>query len=62
MEVITGNWIMTLFCGYFKYNHIMPILDNFFLDDWKTIFSISLSMMKMFKDDLMKNNDIAYAA
>jgi hypothetical protein len=31
MEVITGNWIMTFFCGYFDYNHIMPILDNFFL-------------------------------
>jgi hypothetical protein len=30
IEVITGPWIMTLFCGYFKFDHILPILDNFF--------------------------------
>jgi Rab-GTPase-TBC domain len=30
-EVISGQWIMTFFCGYFNYPSVLMILDNFFL-------------------------------
>jgi hypothetical protein len=30
-EVISGQWLMTFFCGFFNYPGILTILDNFFL-------------------------------
>ena len=43
--MITGNWFMTLFTGFFSYNVVMPILDNFFLEGWTAIYRISLALM-----------------
>ncbi len=62
IEVITGSWLMTLFCGYFPYQQIMPILDNIFLDDWKAVFRIILALLQTFKKDLLSQNDLAFAA
>lgn len=31
LDLISGNWLMTLFCGYFPFDQIMPLMDNFFL-------------------------------
>lgn len=53
---------MTFFCGYFNYESTLLILDNFFMDDWLAIFRISLSILKMFKKDILALNDIAYVA
>jgi Rab-GTPase-TBC domain len=61
-EVVTGQWLMTFFCGYFNYPNILAILDNFFLDDWLAVFRISLALLKQFKSELMLNSDIAYVA
>lgn len=61
-EVITGQWLMTFFCGYFNYPNILAILDNFFLDDWVAVFRISLALLQKFKEELMLNTDIAYVA
>lgn len=61
-EVITGQWIVTFFCGYFNHPSILMILDNFFLDDWVAVFRISLALLKKFKDDLMVSMDIAFVA
>jgi hypothetical protein len=61
-EVITGQWIMTFFCGYFNHPSILLILDNFFLDDWISVFRISLALLRKFKDDLMVSTDIAFVA
>jgi Rab-GTPase-TBC domain len=61
-EVITGQWLMTFFCGYFNHPSILMILDNFFLDDWIAVFRLSLALLKKFKDDLMVSTDIAFVA
>lgn len=44
-EVITGQWLMTFFCGYFNYPSILSIIDNFFLDDWVAVFRIALALL-----------------
>eukprot|EP00347_Sterkiella_histriomuscorum_P021640 403333276 len=62
IEVITGQWLMTFFCGYFNYESILMIIDNFFIDDWLAIFRISLALLNMFKDEILSLNDIAYVA
>lgn len=61
-EVITGQWIMTFFCGYFNYPNILMILDNFFLDDWVAVFRITLALLQKFKHELMVSTDIAFVA
>jgi Rab-GTPase-TBC domain len=30
-EVVTGQWLMTFFCGYFPHPSILMIIDNFFM-------------------------------
>ncbi|CDW79154.1 rab gtpase-activating protein 1-isoform 10-like isoform x1 [Stylonychia lemnae] len=62
IEVITGQWLMTFFCGYFHYDSMLQIIDNFFIDDWLAVFRISLALLKMFKDDILSNNDLAFVA
>lgn len=34
IEVITGQWLMTFFCGYFHYDGILKIIDNFLMVSW----------------------------
>jgi hypothetical protein len=61
-EVITGQWIMTFFCGFFNFPNNLAILDNFFLDDWQAVFRIALALLNRFKKELMQNTDIAFVA
>ena len=61
-EVVTGQWIMTLFCGFFQYPSLVMFLDTFFLDGWLAFFRVALALLSRFKQDLMANTDIAYVA
>jgi hypothetical protein len=51
--MITGNWFMTLFTGFFSYNIVMPILDNFFLEGWTAIYRISLALMQVLQQNFL---------
>lgn len=55
LEVITGQWLMTFFCGYFHFEAMLPIIDNFFLDDWLAIFRIALALLQKFKEDIIQS-------
>lgn len=61
-EVVTGQWVMTLFCGFFTYPAVVMILDGFFLDGWICIYRVALALLDRFKEELMVNTDIAYVA
>ena len=61
-EVLTGQWIMTFFAGYFPHPAVLMILDSFFIDSWVGVFRIALSLLKRFKHELMVSTDIAFVA
>ena len=44
---------MTLFTGFFSYNIVMPILDNFFLEGWTAIYRISLALMQVLQQNFL---------
>ena len=50
--MLTGNWIMTLFAGYFPYKMFIPVMDNFFREGWTAIYRISLALLKMWESEL----------
>ena len=54
IEMITGNWFMTLFSGFFGYNVVMPILDNFFLEGWPAVYRVSLILMRRLEPNILK--------
>ena len=45
---------MTLFTGFFGYNVVMPILDNFFLEGWPAIYRVSLILMRKLQANILK--------
>lgn len=61
-EVLTGQWIMTMFTGFFSHPSILLILDSFFIDSWVGVFRVALALLKQFKHELMVSTDIAFVA
>lgn len=58
--MLTSNWIMTLFCGYFPNKILLPFLDNFFSEGWTAVYRFSLAMLTIWEDEFLKLNDIAF--
>ena len=62
LEMLTGNWIMTLFAGYFPYKMFIPVIDNFFREGWPAIYRMSLALLKLWEKEFLQLNDIAFVA
>lgn len=53
LEMLTSQWIMTFFTGYFPINLILPVLDNFFADGWPAIYRFSLALLSLLETDFL---------
>lgn len=60
LEMLTSNWIMTIFCGYFPSKILLPFLDNFFYEGWTAVYRFSLTMLGLWEEEFLKLNDIAF--
>ena len=58
--MLTSQWIMTLFCGYFPAKVLLPFLDNFFREGWTAVYRFSLALLILWEDEFLKLNDIAF--
>ena len=58
--MLTSNWIMTIFCGYFPSKILLPFLDNFFYEGWTAVYRFSLTMLGLWEEEFLKLNDIAF--
>ena len=62
LEMLTSNWIMTIFCGYFPSKILLPFLDNFFHEGWTAMYRFALAMLSIWEEDFLELNDIAFIA
>ena len=62
LEMLTGNWLMTLFTGYLPYDLLMPILDNFFLEGWSAIYRVSIALLELLAPKFLEHNDMGMIA
>ena len=53
---------MTLFAGYFPYKMFIPVIDNFFREGWPAIYRMSLALLKLWENEFLQLNDIAFVA
>ena len=60
LEMLTSNWIMTVFCGYFPSKILLPFLDNFFHEGWTAVYRFSLAMLTLWEEEFLRLNDIAF--
>ena len=60
LEMLTSNWIMTIFCGYFPSKILLPFLDNFFHEGWTAVYRFALTMLTLWEEEFLKLNDIAF--
>ena len=58
--MLTSNWIMTIFCGYFPAKILLPFLDNFFHEGWTAVYRFALTMLSLWEEEFLKLNDIAF--
>lgn len=60
IEMITTQWVMTMFLGYIQEaNIILPILDNFVLHSWLSLFPLILAFFKSCERQILRMNDIS---
>ena len=62
LEMITGNWVMTLFTGYFPSHIMLPVLDNFFYEGWPSIYRFALALLSLWEEEFLALNDIAFVS
>lgn len=60
--MLTSNWVMTLFCGYFPSRILLPFMDNFFREGWTAVYRFALTLLIIWEDDFLELNDIAFIA
>ena len=60
--MLTGNWLMTLFAGYFPNKILIFVFDNFFKEGWPAIYRLSIALLKLWEEEFLTLNDIAYVA
>ena len=53
---------MTLFAGYFPTKILIYVLDNFFKEGWSAIYRVSIALLKLWEEEFLTLNDIAYVA
>lgn len=69
LEMVTTQWVMTLFQGYAHDRRvILPIFDNFILENneprtsyhsWRLIYSYILSLFQVHEEQLLNMSDIS---
>ena len=54
------DWIMTFFTGFYSKNSFLSfgIFDNVMVDGWSALQRISIALLRLHEDSLMKAKDI----
>jgi hypothetical protein len=53
MENLVYDWIRFFYCGYFPDHIAVNVVDNFILDGWPAIYRITLSLLRLYEDEIM---------
>ena len=53
-DIFFSKWILTIFSNYLPFNILYKIWDLFIIDKWKAIFRISMILLGLMKEKLIK--------
>jgi hypothetical protein len=53
-DIFFSKWILTIFSNYLPFHKLYKIWDLFIIDKWKAIFRISMVLLGLMKDKLIK--------
>ena len=53
-DIFFSKWILTIFANYLPFHKLYKIWDLFIIDKWKAIFRISMVLLGLMKDKLIK--------
>ena len=53
-DIFFSKWILTIFANYLPFHKLYKIWDLFIIDKWKAIFRISIILLGLMKDKLIK--------